>query len=98
MNDVLFWAAAVPIIAFPVLYAALARWWRTPVGRHEMALALALLALVALGLLRRVLGGDYAGKEIVQAGVYVFVAAVLWWRLILLVRVQILARLTKVRH
>jgi hypothetical protein len=95
MTEVLFWVAATPVILFPVLYAVVARWWRTPVGRHEMVLALALLALVAIGLLHRAFGSGYPGEAGFRVGVYLFVALALWWRLILLVRVQIHARWKK---
>lgn len=95
MTEVLFWVAAIPVILFPVLYAVVARWWRTPVGRHEMGLALALLALVAIGLVRRAFGDGYAGEGGVRVVVYVVVAVALWWRLILLIRVQIHARWKK---
>lgn len=92
MTEVFFWVAATPIILFPVVYAAAARWWRTPVGRHEMVLGLALLGLVSLGLLRRVFGVDYPGQDVVRVVVYVLVSAAVWWRLIMLIRVQVHAR------
>lgn len=94
MTEVLFWVATVPIVLFPLVYGLSARWWRTAEGRHEMTMGLALLGLVALGLLRRWLG-DYPGHGGVVVAVYVAIAVAVWWRLILLVRVQIRARLKK---
>lgn len=98
MTEVLFWVSSVPVILFPILYAVSAPWWRTPAGRQSMMLGLALLGLVALGLARRVFGADYPGKDVAVLGVYVLVAVALWGQVVLLVRVQILARLRKIRE
>ena len=91
-TEILFWFAAVGIVLFPIAYTALARWWRTAQGWYNMSLALALVALASLGVLPRLIDGDYAGREGFRDATYAFVGLVVWWRLGLLLRVQFVER------
>lgn len=93
MTEILYWLAVVPILLFLPLYALLARWWETSQGRYNMTLSIALAALAAPSLLRRFVG-DYSFREVAVDVSLAIVALAVWWRLILLVRVQYLERRT----
>jgi hypothetical protein len=94
IEEILFWVAAAPIILFPIFYAIGSRrtWWRDAVGRHEMALSVAFFLLASLGILRRWLGEDYSGRAEITFAALVAIGAVMWWRLGILVQVQVQAR------
>jgi hypothetical protein len=92
MTEALFWFAVVGIFAFPIAYTVLAKWWRTSQGWYNMSLSLALVALASLGVLPRLIGENYIGREEFRNVTYAFVGLVLWWRLGFLLRVQFVER------
>lgn len=91
-TEALFWAAIIGIVLFFALYATLARWWRSWQGWYNMLLTVALLGLAGLGLLSRVHGPDYLHDDLFRMAVYAIVVIVIWWRLILFIRVQVIER------
>ena len=92
LTELFFWTLATPIILFPIVYWILAPWWKSAAGRQTMTMSLALLALVGLGIVRRIIGADYVGSGIVMAAVQGLVGIAVWGRLYLLLRIQFVER------
>lgn len=83
--DVLMFASAIPAVLSVVVYAALYRWWASPIGRHLMSFTAVVAAVLALSVLRRWVGWpDW--MPIVYVVVFSGVPIVLWWRLWVFVR------------
>lgn len=91
MTEILYWLAVVPILLFAPLYAVLARWWETPQGRYNMTLSVALIALATPSLLGKIFG-NYPARQYITDVALATVALAVWWRLFLLVRVQVVER------
>ena len=83
--DFLYLAAFIPTLLFFVLYVR-SRWRSTLPGRASMALTVALLLVLALGLWRQ-LTGDLA-PEWMRILAFATVAGALWFQVILLMVVQ----------
>lgn len=85
---VLFWVAVVAAVSFPILYTALAPWWRSQTGRHVFSLA-TVIALVLLIQVARVIFHDFTGREVIDLLTYIATAAVLLNQVRLLLIAQI---------
>lgn len=81
----------VGILLFTVGYAMFAKWWRSPLGRNMMALALVHVITFGLVVVQLDFGTAWAGRPWVRALVFAGIAVVYWWRLSILVVDQILA-------
>lgn len=80
-------AAAAPALLFVIIYAARSPWRSTEMGRHLMAFMGVCAAVLLLAVARRAFG-QYPGYRWVGIGCYAAVAAIMWWRLLMLVRAQ----------
>ena len=80
-------AAAVPAVAFPIVYYFIAPWRDTFLGRHTMAFG-AMLGVALLNSAVIVFWPDYPGREWVRMGLFGWLIFMLWRRLYLLVAVQ----------
>lgn len=90
MNDVadaLVHVVFAELAVFVVLYHARSRWRGTAIGRWVMALNVALLAIVALGLVAIHLT-EWVARPSIRAGVWALVAGVIGWEVVLLWREQ----------
>lgn len=88
------WAAHfgfVGILLFTLGYATFARWWRSPLGRNMMALALAHLLAFGLIVVQIDFGTAWAGRPWVRALVFGSIAMVYWWRGFILLVDQVFA-------
>jgi hypothetical protein len=83
---VLVFAAWVPAVAFPVLYAR-SDWRSNPVGRSTMNLAVVIAVALSIPVLRLFVG-DAAWLDWLRAGAFLLIAAALWRQLLVLRRVQ----------
>jgi hypothetical protein len=89
-----YYAADIGATLFVLLYWSLAPWWRTPFGRHLFVFMLAIALVLNHGLVARV-WETYARSQyfnIVRAFLFWSVAAVIIWRVVILVVVQITRR------
>lgn len=78
-------AGAAGALASVVWYFVRARWWRTEMGRHLMSYTSVIALLLALLVLRKVVG-DYPGRAAVSTVALAALDYVIWRRLWLLVR------------
>ena len=86
VTTILAAAGFVPAVAFAVLYSRV-EWWRSPEGRHLMAMTLTLATALGLILAVRVIGrGDWTVPA--ALAVYTAIAWLMWHRFLLLIRAQ----------
>lgn len=76
---------------FVVLYSWLARWWRTPGGRHLFCFMLSATLIIDHSILVRIIG-EYPGIEYSRMVLYNTLAVVSGWRVILLIDAQVIRR------
>jgi hypothetical protein len=91
-GDWAFFACAGVAVVFAVLYLFVAPWWKSPTGRNIMAV-MGSMAL-ALGYFAWVIAahGVPPGFYPVRAILFTGIALAIGWRVVLLVRVQVLQR------
>ena len=87
----LVWAAAVGAWVFVAGYSALAKWWRSEVGRHMWSFGAMVALLLTLIIVTRVLGRDYPGRDAVRIGCYGLLTFMVWHQVVLLFRIQVRA-------
>lgn len=91
-GDVAVWAALVSALLFCGLYALLAPWWTSGEGWHLMTMTAAIGISFGWLAYRMVTAPPRAlspGTEATRTGLYVLLAALLIWRLALLIRSQV---------
>jgi hypothetical protein len=91
IGNALIIASAVLALAFVVLYAAAAGWWRSEGGRNVMALMGSIAAVLALATVK-ILVGDAWWFVWLRLAVFAAVPAALGWRLSMLWRAQVRGR------
>ncbi len=92
LGDVLAHVTTLSVLGFVLLYASLAPWWRTPIGRNIMALAVAHLLVFALISANLIWGLDWAGRQGVRVATFATIGLIFIWRAAILVREQARAR------
>ena len=95
VGDIGFTLATVGANLFVILYSILARFWRTESGLHifSFMLVVALIMDNAAVLLNF---GPYPGALWVRAVLYPALGTVIFWRVFILVRVQVAYRRQRV--
>lgn len=74
---ILLVVAWIPATFFPILYSRV-RWWSTLPGRALFVQGVGMGLLINISLAYRVLGEDYAGRDVARLAVFGLVAAGLW--------------------
>lgn len=92
----LVWASVGGAWTFVIGYSLLARWWRTEVGRHMWTWGAMVALLLTLIIVTHLLGRDYPGHDAVRIGCYGLLAVMIWRQVVLLVRLQIRRRRTRI--
>ena len=82
---------------FILLYGALAPWYRTPIGRNIMALMAVIALATGLATVTITMGLEWPYRLALRALIWFLIATVVWWRVALLVREQILARKQRIQ-
>lgn len=83
--------AAAGWLLFTALYATMAPWWRSAIGRNMLALAATLAAVFLLVSVQILFGVAWPARDWVRLLIFGMVAGVGWWRLGILLTDQILA-------
>jgi hypothetical protein len=84
-SNLLLAAGVAGVAWFVALYSLRAPWWANEVGWHLVTFTTALGALMANGLIFRIVG-DYPGRQIVNLVLFTVVVVSVWWRVALLYR------------
>lgn len=79
-GDLLAHVAAVTALSFALSYGFLVSWWRSPIGRNMMAMAVAHVAIFTLIVLNLWFGLDWAARPIVRVTIYASIAVIFAWR------------------
>lgn len=79
--------ATIPAVGFVATYARMP-WYRSMVGRGVMILVVALCELIGMGVLRIILGTDYALRTPLVLFVYFNVGCGLWVMFVALLRIR----------
>lgn len=74
--------AAIPAVAFPIIYALTAKWGRSLMGRSLMLLSTSIGVIMTLVAATTFLGPDYPGRQYVRIAVYFLLVIMLWFQLI----------------
>jgi hypothetical protein len=94
VGDAGYFAAVVGANLFVILYSLLARFWKSASGWHIFSF----MVVIALILDHSVIGlffPGYPGRSVIRAILYPGLAAVIFWRVVILVNVQRAYRLEK---
>lgn len=91
----LIYALAIATTAFPILYAALAPWYRTWLGRAVMVLGIALALLLDLTILLRFIVLPPLAVAMITTGVLGLILAASVAKSIILIVTQVTARREK---
>lgn len=83
-------ATAVGALVFVVSYAVLTRgaWRSTVVGKNVMTLMVVITVVSALAVSAIVFGTDWPHRDLIRTAAWGAVAASVWWRVVILFRVQ----------
>jgi hypothetical protein len=92
-GDIAFTIMGAAAVTFTVLYLLLTPWWRTPTGRNIMAMMSTLAIIGAWGsyILLTDMDRPFAVYQI-RFAMFLVLAIVIIWRIVIFVRVQLLAR------
>lgn len=91
LGDFMIYYCATVAVLFVVVYSTLARWWRTSFGQHLFFFMLVVSLIFVYIVITKVFG-RFEGWEYVRLLLMLSLAAVLTWRVCILLRVQIEAR------
>lgn len=91
VGDWAYWLCLIGANFFVIAYALLAKWWKKQMGRNLFFFMLVLALVLDHALIYRLVG-EYRGRVFVRAFLNVSAAVVVWWRVVLFIRVQILKR------
>lgn len=83
-----FFAAVAGANIFLILYTVLARWWRNPMGRHLFSFML-VMALALNYIVVQLVWPEAPYRMHVRFFLYLALASVIWWRIIILINVQL---------
>ena len=91
IGTVALWAGVAAGLLFCLAYHLSARWWASAEGRHLMSFTAALTLIIGWLAYRSITAARSlsTADQYTRTGVYVIVAALLTWRLVLLWRRQI---------
>jgi hypothetical protein len=81
LNFILISLAVIPALAFPVVYALTATFWKSILGRGFFIYATMFGVAMGLSLINRLLG-DYPGRLAVSISVYALFTLGLWFNLL----------------
>lgn len=76
--SILILLAAIPAIAFPIVYAATANWRTSSLGKSLMLQGASIGLVFCLVLFNVFYGTDYPGREYIRLGVWSLLAIMLW--------------------
>lgn len=85
-DDVVMWLsifAALPAVAFTLVYGIGSPWWKSWLGRTVFGLMLSITLLFVVTLIRW-FAGDYPGYHIVSVVVYLLLTIMFWMFFIIL--------------
>lgn len=88
VGDAGFLAATIGANLFILLYSILARFWRSVDGWHIFSF-MGVIALILNHASLLIVIGRYPGADVVRAVLYPALGLVIFWRVIILLRVQI---------
>lgn len=91
VGNAALYALLAGFLAFLVVYSTLARWWRSPAGRHVMAFMGACALVIGLRVISLHVG-PYPGEWYVRVGALWLAVFVVWWRVAIVVRAQLAVR------
>ena len=94
LADVALAIAALGCVVFVVVYALLADWRATPVGRNVMAFMACCAVLLGIGVLRAFVEIGPLVTQWVRLAGFVSVAYIVWRRVYLLIKAQLSERTT----
>lgn len=83
-------ATALGALVFVCSYAWRTRgaWRDSVVGMNVMAFMASVLVVSALAVVAIVFGTDWPGRELVRGAAWSLIGACIWWRVVILYRVQ----------
>lgn len=88
LGDAGYIAAVIGANLFVILYSSLAKFWKHVEGWHIFTFMMVIALLLDHGAFLLVFG-RYPGSEWVRAALYPALGAVIFWRVIILLQVQI---------
>lgn len=86
-----YFVATLGANLFIILYAVLARFWKSKSGWHIFSFMMSITLLMNHGV-ASIFFPEYPGREWVRASLFPVLAVVIWWRVLILVSVQIQKR------
>jgi len=86
--DLLIYAATLPAVIFPVLYASRSNWRATLPGRALMQLSVSLAVVLVLVTIATLFGNVYPYRDAVRVAAYLFLVVSLWRQVVVLLRLQ----------
>lgn len=94
----LIYGMVIPATGFPLLYLTFYRWYRDPIGRALMLLAIGMLLLIDFSAYFALTQGQYGWAAEVQFLVFVLVCGGLWYEFLTFLKVRIHAKREKRRQ
>lgn len=78
--------------AYAIIYHFTARWWESEFGRSLMSLKIAITAVTGLAIPRILFGLTGPAYTMIRLVVFIAVPVTLAWRLVVLIKLQVLKR------
>lgn len=90
LGDIVFNFAFLGFGVFSILYFFRSDWSSTPVGRNAMAFMGACWLLLGLSFIRLISGDAWfeLHRDVLRLVSYLILSSVVWWRVVLLIKLQ----------
>lgn len=95
VSNVLIVATGVGAGVFCALYALLAPWWRSEIGRNLMALMAVIGLFLGLATMHLIWPHIFDNQMWIRPVMWSSICAIVWWRVVLLVKTQVVKRRDK---
>lgn len=89
IGTIIYYVCTFGALSFVVLYATLAPWWRSIVGRHMMAFMVVLAGILSYGTVVPLLGLSLEQRLWSRVIAFTLFGGVIWWRVWLVVALQV---------
>lgn len=95
-NILVIWTGA-GFITFCLLYGFFAPWWKSEMGRNIMALMGTCGLFLVLAVIKMAIPNAFDHMPWIRPIVWSTIGCIVWWRVVLLLKTQVLKRASKRR-
>lgn len=92
LGNVLVVLTCAGAITFCAMYALFSPWWKSAMGRNVMAMMGTIGLFLILAIIRMIWPNAFNDMPWIRLVAWSLIGGIVWWRVVLLVRTQVLRR------